>query len=307
MKILPLAAKYAQPEVVAFWTEFSRQGLQIAEATMLTRYAPPPARVLDLGCGAGRASLALTPQGYTVVGLDLIPEMLGAAQALHTEAGLPARFIQADLQALPCAPASFDVILIFIAAFQHLPSPAARSELFATLSKILRPSGRLILALDNLAPALTCYAWWAWNKLRNGGRVPRPPLTAERRSPADAHLESRRGHMLSLVWHLRGLARSAQWRTWPGMVDGLRQLRLLPGAIGDTAINQVSLKSTPGFVHYHIYRHTELLAEISQHGFHLLGYHAARELAEAQTFPPRIRQLDKQILYAFQRPAFQED
>jgi len=80
---LSLQEKYSQAEVVAFWTRFAASGLQAAEARMLERYAPPPpARVLDIGCGAGRVTLALAPCGYAVDGLDLTAAMVEAAHAL---------------------------------------------------------------------------------------------------------------------------------------------------------------------------------------------------------------------------------
>lgn len=52
---MDVTTKYAQREVLYFWRQFGRQRLQEAESHMLQMYAPPPARVLDLGCGAGRA------------------------------------------------------------------------------------------------------------------------------------------------------------------------------------------------------------------------------------------------------------
>src|SRR5919205_253076 len=107
---LSTVEKYAQPEVVEFWREFSLQGLQVCEEEMLARYAPPPARVLDLGCGSGRAGLALTPRGYQVTGLDLSWQMLAAARELSAAGCL----LQADLKAIPCADESYDVALVLI-------------------------------------------------------------------------------------------------------------------------------------------------------------------------------------------------
>lgn len=52
---MDVVTKYAQPEVLSFWRQFGRQGLQVAESRMSQLYASPPARVLDLGCGVGRA------------------------------------------------------------------------------------------------------------------------------------------------------------------------------------------------------------------------------------------------------------
>ncbi len=302
MPRLTVTAKYAQPAVIEFWRRFSLQGLQSCELQMLARYAPPPARLLDLGCGGGRAGLALIPLGYNVTGLDLTWDMLIAARALHIEAALPPRFLQADLCAVPAAPAGFDAALIFIAALQHIPGRAARRAALAEIGRTLRPGGTLILALDNLAPALTCYAWWAWQKLahRVGGRTSAVGPPTERLTPADALLEFNRRQQGGIEWHLRGVARTLRWRTLAGWVDAARRTRLWPGEVGDTGINQVSLHATSGTVYYHLYRHTELLDDARAAGFALLGYHSGSELNNGQTFAPRVRQLDKQVLYAFE-------
>lgn len=298
MARLNTIAKYAQPEVVEFWREFSKQGLQRCEDEMLARYAPtPPARVLDLGCGAGRAGLALTPRGYTVTGLDLAREMLEAARELVMEEEQTPRLAQADLRAIPCANASFDLALIFIAAIQHIPTREARRKGFAEVARVLCPGGVLILALDNLAPALTCYAWWGWRKMV-GGRVTGKMRRAQ---AADALLESRRRGASAWTWHARGIARTLRWRTWNGALDAMRAAHGAHDEIGDTAIEQVSLTPTPGAVYYHIYRHSELVEDAGTAGLKLLGYHSGSELSDDTSFAPRVRQLDKQVLYAFQR------
>jgi SAM-dependent methyltransferase len=266
---------------------------------MLTRYAPPPATVLDLGCGSGRAGLALAPQGYEVTGLDITWPMVAAARALYLQAGLQPDLLQADMRTLPCQAASYDVALILIAALQHIRGRAARQAALAEIGRVLRPGGVLILALDNIAPALTCYGWWGWRKVSSLGKKER---AANTNHSADLLLASRRQQMSRAVWHLRGLARTVRWRTWNGLLAYGRHRHVLPGEPGDTAITQVSLRATKGYVYYHLYQHDELVKDAAVAGLELAGYHSGRELNEGSTFAPIVRQLDKQVLYAFRRP-----
>jgi len=58
------------------------EGLDIhGEAGLVTGLAgPPPARVLDAGCGTGRISLYLASLGYDVVGVDVDASMLRVAE-----------------------------------------------------------------------------------------------------------------------------------------------------------------------------------------------------------------------------------
>lgn len=297
---MDVVTKYAQPEVLSFWRQLGRQGLQAAESRMLQLYAPPPARMLDLGCGAGRAGVALTPLGYHVIGLDVTWQMIRAAAEAYAGAGLARDLLQGDARNLPLQAASFDVVLVLIAALQHVAGRQARQQAFADVGRVLRPGGILILALDNVAPALTCYAWWSWRRLRRGPLDGRETQSVSQ-SSADGLLESGRQRTPAILWHARGLRRTLRWRTWTAFLDLLRRAGLFAGEPGDTRINQVSLRPTPGDVYYHIYAHDELLADAAAGNLSLLGYHSGRELAEARAFAPRVRQLDKQVLYAFER------
>jgi SAM-dependent methyltransferase len=50
------------------------------EARFCSALVPPPARVLDAGCGTGRIAVELASRGYTCVGVDVDPTMLAEAK-----------------------------------------------------------------------------------------------------------------------------------------------------------------------------------------------------------------------------------
>ena len=50
------------------------------EATFCERLVPPPARVLDAGCGTGRVAIRLAQRGYDCVGVDMDASMLAVAR-----------------------------------------------------------------------------------------------------------------------------------------------------------------------------------------------------------------------------------
>src|SRR5687768_2177284 len=50
------------------------------EATFCERLRPPPARILDAGCGTGRVAIRLAERGYDCVGVDLDASMLEVAR-----------------------------------------------------------------------------------------------------------------------------------------------------------------------------------------------------------------------------------
>ncbi|MFC9290382.1 class I SAM-dependent methyltransferase [Streptomyces sp. NPDC057052] len=99
-------------------------------------------RVLDAGCGTGRALPplrdAVGPSGV-VVGADLTPAMLEAAvRAGRDRAG---RLLLADVTALPLRSGSLDAV--FAAGLvAHLPDP---SRNLRELARVVRPGGALAL------------------------------------------------------------------------------------------------------------------------------------------------------------------
>lgn len=94
--------------------------------------------VVDLGCGGGLLAVPLAREGAHVVGLDLAAKALRAAVAQQPERLLAA---QADLQQLPLAERSADVVLL-ADVLEHVDDPAA---VIAQAARVLRPGGALFV------------------------------------------------------------------------------------------------------------------------------------------------------------------
>jgi SAM-dependent methyltransferase len=98
---------------------------------------PPPARILDVGCGTGLLAQRLSAAGDDVVGLDLSLGML-----LQGTARL--RYVQGDAAALPFPDASFDGA-VTVAALHHIFDPRKVAATIGEMLRVTRTGGVVVI------------------------------------------------------------------------------------------------------------------------------------------------------------------
>ncbi len=107
-------------------------------------------KALDLACGTGDIAFALASRGASVVGLDVVVQMieLASGRRLPVGSGPSPTFVVGDMMRLPVPGATFDVVTTGYGLRNVPVLDVALEEAW----RVLRPGGRL-LALDFDRPA----------------------------------------------------------------------------------------------------------------------------------------------------------
>ncbi|WP_248581840.1 class I SAM-dependent methyltransferase [Nocardioides sp. InS609-2] len=109
------------------------------EARLVDAMLQPGSRVLDAGCGTGRLAGALQRRGHQVVGVDVDPVLIEAAEADHPG---PSYHVS-DLASLSLDAEPFDLVvsagnvMVFLA-------PGSERAVLERLRNHVRPGGRLV-------------------------------------------------------------------------------------------------------------------------------------------------------------------
>ncbi|WP_022661157.1 class I SAM-dependent methyltransferase [Paucidesulfovibrio longus] len=108
----------------------------------------PQARILDYGCGYGRAMRQLADAGFTnLLGMDFSERMLARGRALWPDL----RFAACGPEGLPLPDAGTDAVLL-LAVLTCIRRDADQDALLAELRRVLRPGGLLLVNDFLLAP-----------------------------------------------------------------------------------------------------------------------------------------------------------
>lgn len=120
-------------------------------------------RVVDLGCGTGRASVALAARGLSVTAVDLSFAMLRRVSRKADEAGHSVLAVRANL----CSPGgfpdeTFDAAIMLFSTLGMIRGRVARRQALSEARRIVRSGGRLLLHAHSLAINLSNPQgrWW---------------------------------------------------------------------------------------------------------------------------------------------------
>lgn len=139
-------SSYARSHQVASWSDprLVEGGLFENETALLERIPIRSGRLLLLGVGGGREAVPLAKQGFEIIGVDFVPEMVAQAQAAARRRDVEIGGLVQDISRLQVPAASFDVIWFSAALYSSVPSRARRVEMLRRVHQALRPEGYVV-------------------------------------------------------------------------------------------------------------------------------------------------------------------
>jgi SAM-dependent methyltransferase len=235
---------------------------------------PAGSLVLEVGCGTGAqtASLAKNSPGARFISFDHSATSLAQARARVSATNV--EFHQADLFALPFAPASFDHVFVCF-VLEHLARPR---EALAILERLLKPGGTITVFEGDHGPT-SMYpdseaahkAIWCQVELQrraggnaNIGRELYPLLKSAgfaqvHNSPRIVYVDASRPHLVD------GFTR----KTFAAMIEGVREAalaaRIIDAETFDAGIRALYRAAEPdGVFFYTFFKATGIRAPASR-------------------------------------------
>ncbi|GAA3636691.1 class I SAM-dependent methyltransferase [Kineosporia mesophila] len=119
----------------------AEQGADLdGEGRMIDAMVPRGSKILDAGCGPGRLGGYLAGRGHEVIGMDIDPTLIAAAEDDHQGP----TWLVGDLGELDLPGSAFDVI-VCAGNVMTFCAPSTRGEILRRFRRHLLPGGRVVI------------------------------------------------------------------------------------------------------------------------------------------------------------------
>ncbi len=137
---------YFDPDADRFWRKGPEQ-LELMERETSARIEPDQ-DVIEIGCGPGRITRALSGRARTVRAFDVSEEMVARARELNAHLENVEFLLGDGVSLAPAEDRSADVVHSDL-VFQHIPDPRITLGYVREMGRVLRPGGIAMFQFSN--------------------------------------------------------------------------------------------------------------------------------------------------------------
>ena len=154
--------QYNKEENIKRYGEGIKIGLWNSEKIFFEKYLSKDDYILDLGCGAGRTTFALSKLGYNnIIGVDIAENLIDYADKYSKENGIKVDFEVGDATQLKYKDNTFDVVIFSYNGMQCIPGEQNRKNVLKEVYRVLKPNGYYIFtAHDRHDPKSSYLDFW---------------------------------------------------------------------------------------------------------------------------------------------------
>lgn len=134
---------YSTQESIEGWSDSKlvELGLYPNESFLLEQLPLRRGELLLLGVGGGREIISLAEKGFTVTGLDFIPELVEKAKENAFEKGIKMTGVTQEISNLDLNSDHYDVVWLSYGMYSCVPTRKRRIKMLRQIRKALKPGG----------------------------------------------------------------------------------------------------------------------------------------------------------------------
>ena len=127
-----------------FWAEIADESQTQRQIQFLKTQLKPDDCVLDVACGSGRHTIALSALGFDAVGFDISANLLGIAKKRGASV-----LVRGDMRFLPFKTETFTAVVSVDNSFGYLPTEEEDEQSLAEVKRVLKRGGVFLLDMFN--------------------------------------------------------------------------------------------------------------------------------------------------------------